>query len=67
MCLKALIEMAITSFKQGPSEIIDAVMLNHQIFNTPCVGTPENFAFTSHQLNLAHVKEWKSGQFVRHW
>lgn len=50
------------SLNQGPSHILDAIKLNHELFNTPCVGSSTNFAFTSHQLNLAHVREWDSGK-----
>lgn len=57
--------MAMLSLKQGPSQIVDAIKLNHELINTPCVGTEGNFAFTSNQLNLAHVREWDSCEYIR--
>lgn len=50
------------SLKQGPAEVVKAIQLNHDLINTPCVGMPNNFAFTSNQLNLAHIREWDSGE-----
>lgn len=52
--------MAIISLKQGPPSIVDAIRLNHRLVNTPSLGIESNFAFTSNQLNLAHVREWDS-------
>lgn len=58
--IKVVLEMAMMSLKQGPQEIVDAIHVNHELFNTPRVGHPENFAFTSNQLNLAHMRKWDS-------
>lgn len=50
------------SLKQGPKLAVDAIKLNHELLNTPRIGTENNFAFTSNQLNLAHATEWNSSK-----
>lgn len=60
---QATLEMAMLSFQKGPPSVIGAVKMNHELVNTPCVGTEGNFAFTANQLNLAHIREWNSSKY----
>jgi hypothetical protein len=55
-------EVAMTNLQYAPPEILEHLELNAEITNLPHIGTDDNVAFTSNQLNIVGVECKGQGQ-----